>query len=121
MGLPPDTPIGRGQFWGKAATIVSLGTFCRELCKNGQSDRFAVGIVVLVDSDGPKEAHGRFSRIRQAAPMCRHGKVHWRHLSNTMEPSVCGGDAVLCQFPLTACFSVGCCQVSVVAEKCPER
>jgi len=39
----------------------------------------------------------RFNRIRQVAPMCPHGKAHWRHLSNTIEPSVCGGDVVLCQ------------------------
>jgi len=27
--------------------------------------------------------------------------AHWRHLANTIEPSVCGGDAVLCQITLT--------------------
>jgi len=30
--------------------------------------------------------------------------AHWRHLANTIEPSVCGGDAVLCQITLTTCF-----------------
>jgi len=25
------------------------------------------------------------------------GDAHWRHLVNTIEPSVCGGDAALCQ------------------------
>ena len=29
--------------------------------------------------------------------MCPHGKARWRHLVNTTEPSVCGGDAALCQ------------------------
>ena len=29
--------------------------------------------------------------------------AHWRHLANTIEPSVCGGDAVLCQITLTTC------------------
>jgi len=28
--------------------------------------------------------------------------AHWRHLANTTEPSVCGGDAALCQITLTA-------------------
>jgi len=30
--------------------------------------------------------------------------AHWRHLANTTEPSVCGGDAALCQITLTTCF-----------------
>jgi len=36
--------------------------------------------------------------------MCSHGRAHWRHLANTIELSVCGGDAVLCQITLTTCF-----------------
>ena len=31
------------------------------------------------------------------------GGAHWRHLVNTIEPSVCGGDAALCQITLTTC------------------
>jgi len=30
-------------------------------------------------------ADGRFNRIRQVAPMCPHGRIHWRHLVNTIE------------------------------------
>jgi len=30
--------------------------------------------------------------------------AHWRHLANTTEPSMCGGDAVLCQITLTTCL-----------------
>jgi len=30
--------------------------------------------------------------------------VHWRHLANTTEPSVCRGDAALCQMTLTTCY-----------------
>jgi len=30
--------------------------------------------------------------------------VHWRHLANTTEPSVCSGNAALCQITLTTCF-----------------
>ena len=29
--------------------------------------------------------------------------AHWRHLANTTEPSVCGGDAACCQITLTTC------------------
>jgi len=35
------------------------------------------------------------SIIRQMAPMCPSMWGHWRHLATTIEPSVCGGDAVL--------------------------
>jgi len=30
--------------------------------------------------------------------------AHWRQLKNTTEPSMCGGDAALCQITLTTCF-----------------
>jgi len=33
-----------------------------------------------------------------------HMGAHWRHLANTIEPSVCGGDAVLCHITLTTCY-----------------
>jgi len=33
------------------------------------------------------------------------GDVHWRHLANTIEPSMCGGDAAFCQVTLTTCLS----------------
>ena len=31
--------------------------------------------------------------------------AHWRHLKNTTEPSMCGGDAALCQITLTTCHT----------------
>jgi len=36
---------------------------------------------------------------------CRWG-AYWRHLSNTIEPSVCGGDAALCKITLTICHYI---------------
>ena len=30
--------------------------------------------------------------------------AHWRHLANTTKPSVCCGDAALCQITLTTCY-----------------
>jgi len=33
--------------------------------------------------------------------------AHWRHLKNTTEPSMCGGDSALCQITLTTCFCCG--------------
>jgi len=34
----------------------------------------------------------------------RVGGAHWLNLANTIEPSVCGGDAALCQITLTSCY-----------------
>jgi len=34
----------------------------------------------------------KFNRIRLVAPMCPYGRTHYRHLANTIEPSVCGGN-----------------------------
>jgi len=31
--------------------------------------------------------------------------AHWRHLKNTTEPSMCGGDAALSQITLTTCYN----------------
>jgi len=45
-----------------------------------------------------------FNRIRQVASICPHGRANCRHLANTIEPSVCGGHAALCQIALTTCF-----------------
>ena len=36
--------------------------------------------------------------------MCYMG-AHWRHLANTIEPSLCGGDAALCRITLTTCLT----------------
>ena len=43
-----------------------------------------------------------------------HG-AHWRHLANTIEPSLCGGDAVLCRliFNHFLFFVIYCYQQSV--------
>jgi len=37
-----------------------------------------------------------FNSIRQVAPICPYGMAHCLHMTNTIEPSVCGGDAALC-------------------------
>jgi len=49
---------------------------------------------------------------------CSRWGAHWRHLAYMIEPSVRGGDAALCQIPLTTCsdlrVSRGSCVASVV-------
>jgi len=39
----------------------------------------------------------KFDRIRHGCANVPRGRAHWRHLANTIEPSVCGGYAVSCQ------------------------
>jgi len=84
----------------RRAHYVSIGTFCRELCKNGWTDRFAVWIL---ESGGSKEAQVQSYSPGGGNVITHHLKAHWRHLANTTEPSVCGRDAVLCQTTLTTC------------------
>jgi len=38
--------------------------------------------------------------------MCPHGRAHWRHLANTIEPSVCCSNAALCHITLTTCWDL---------------
>jgi len=45
--------------------------------------------------------------------MCPHGRVHWRHLPNRIEPSVCGGDAALREITLTTLVSTCSAQNAV--------
>jgi len=48
-----------------------------------------------------------FARWRQ----CDHMGGHiWHNLVKTIEPSVCGGDAFLCQITLTTCWSCDLCR-----------
>jgi len=42
-------------------------------------------------------------RTEQVRCECRWG-AYWRHLANTTEPSMCGGDAAFCLITLTTCY-----------------
>jgi len=121
-------PLWEGAIFWERVAYCNLETFCRELCRNGWTDRFAVW---FVDSGGPKEAAvesyspggasisddtllwpvqkqlnwsicclscglERAEVSASSTVFARwHQCAHWHHLENTIEPSVCGGDAVL--------------------------
>jgi len=51
-----------------------------------------------------------FNSISQVAPTCPHGRARWRHLANTILPSVCGSSVSSCQITLTTCCCCCCCQ-----------
>jgi len=93
-------PMARGNFGGRAAHCKYMdflswavpvaerlkGSICRLDCELRLIKGSTSSIV--------------FARWRQ---VCPHGKAHGRHLANRIEPSVCGGDAVLCQITFTTC------------------
>ena len=67
----------------------------------------------------------KFDCICQVAPMCPHGREHWRNLANTIEPSVCGGDvallphAVNCvRFCFWRCLRVFCLCMKYLGNRC---
>jgi len=71
----------KGQLLGKGYTQTRSTTLCCELCKNGWTDWSAIWVV---DLGVTKEAQ-------------------FQSYSNTIELSVGGGDAALCQINLTTC------------------
>jgi len=59
----------------------------------------------------------KFNHIRQVASLCLHGRTHCRHLANTIEPSVYGGDAPDVKLPYRSTTYVDadyCCRRSSV-------
>ena len=81
-------PHEKGQFVGKGSHIVKcIGT---EPCIKRLNRSIHVWVV---DCGGRKEA-----QVQPYSPGVE------RHLANTIEPFICGGDAVLCQITLTTCF-----------------
>jgi len=47
---------------------------------------------------------GLWTLVCQRKHRCPHGIAHWRNLANMIEPSICGGNAALCQVTLTTCY-----------------
>jgi len=80
-------------------------TLCRELCTKRLNRSICRLDFWFVDSGGPQEAQAQPYSPGNAhmCPMCPDGRARWRHLANTIEPSICGGDAVLYQITLTTC------------------
>jgi len=79
----PDLLFRDNIKWVRGGQLWNMGTLCRELFKNGWTDR---GAVWDVDSDG----------IRWGS--------YCRHLVNTIERSTCSADAAFCQTALTTCL-----------------
>jgi len=85
-------PRVKGQFWEPKG----MGTGHAQTCA-------AVGIV--------KATQQRGSTLVWCGCWlgCNRWVAHWRHLANTIEPSVCGSDAALCQTTLIVSLSYHNC------------
>jgi len=71
------SPHGKGrQFWWIGSPIVNIDTFCRGLCNNSWTDRFAFCVVDLW-AEGCTSLVV-FTRWRQCALMGGHIAVTWR-------------------------------------------
>ena len=69
--------------------------------------------LVFKNQDGghpmPGHVHGGYNQSVSAGESVRCGcrlGAYRRHLTNTTEPSACGGDAASCQIHLTTCLSI---------------
>jgi len=86
----PDPPWEAAILMENGRPVVKYSDSLPCAVKNGWTDRDAVWDL---DSSGPKEA-------------CIRRGSHWRHLTNTTEPSMCGGDATCCKITLTTCLTL---------------
>ena len=87
----PDPPTRRGSFKGigrGGRCNVQRLSDCDELWRNGWTDWDAV---LDLDSVGSRKH-------------VLGGGAHWRHMANTTEPSMCGGDVACCQITLMTCY-----------------
>ena len=96
----PDARMRRGNFGERVARCKIQGLSAVSCAEMAKPIKLPFGLWTRVD-------RMKFNQIRQVAPMCPHGRAHWRHLANTTEVSACGGDEVLCQITLTTCSVVG--------------
>jgi len=99
MGCRTADRHEKGAIWGKGSPILKYRDFVVSCAETAEPIDLPFELWTRVD----RRKH-KFNRIRQVTPMCLHGRAHWRHLTNTTEPYVCGGDVVLCQITLTTCF-----------------
>jgi len=71
------------------------------------TDRVAWSFVTIVSpakmAEPMKVLFGKWSRVG-TRNLVLDGGAHWRHLANTVEPSVCGGNGAVCQITLTTCY-----------------
>jgi len=105
----PDPLCEGAIIRGKGHARACFTILCRELCKKmTEPIDLPFGLWILVG----RRKH-KFNRVRQVGPMFPRRRAHWRHLTNTIELSVCGGGAALCQITLTTC--------SVSGRTCPAR
>ena len=79
-----------GQFVCRSVTIVSRAKLAEPI----EMPFGSVTIVSCAKLAEPIEMpFGLWTRMGPRNQHMSYGGAHWRHLANTFEPSVCGGDA----------------------------
>jgi len=68
--------------------VTSIGSSVFARAKTDEPIEMPFGLWTGVD----RRMH-KFNRILHVAPMCSYGTTRCRYLANTIEPSVCCGDA----------------------------
>jgi len=85
-------PHGKGTFfWGKGMPRHAQRHSGVNCAKTAEPIEVPFGFWTRVG----RRKH-KFSRVRQVVPTYPHVRARWRHLANTIEPSVYCGDAAFC-------------------------
>jgi len=89
----------------KGAILGGKGRPLQSICRERAKTAKAIDLPLELWTRVGRRKH-KFNRIRQVVPMCPDERAHWRHQANSTEPSVRGGNAVLCQITLTTCYYI---------------
>ena len=100
MGFP--MPPWEGAILGERVAHCKVwGLSAMSCAETAESNHLPFGLWTRLGWAEGSTSSIIFARWSQCAHMGGH---IWRHLANTIEPSVCGGDAVFCQITLTTCY-----------------
>jgi len=89
----PDDPPLEDNFEGNGAAYCKIQGLCALSCAG--------------TTEPIEMSFGMWTRVGPRKHLMECGSViHWRHLANAVELSVCGGDAALSQLTFTTCTSL---------------
>ena len=85
---------------GGSSSLHAKGQFLEERTCIGMPDDNAVSSAKMAEPI--KMPLGLRTRIGPGKDVLHRGGAHWRHLANTIEPSMCGVMRLFCQITLTS-------------------
>ena len=108
---PFDVPLGKlsGMDPGNNAldgvrSPMQMGNFEGEKAQLIVEYRDSLMSAVHKLAEPIEMSFGMWTRVDNGSIIMLDGTAHCRYLANTIEPSMCGGDAVLCQLTLTMLY-----------------